>query len=235
MLPRVLEPEVMDTPEEARDYDAMDHAAVNRLFVEEFREVWATSTPVLDVGTGTAQIPIELCRQYAEANAATGGRVVRMWGELRVVAIDLADHMLALARRNVERAGFSSQITVEKADAKGIHYPDGHFGAVISNSIIHHIPEPFRCFAEMHRVCAADGTLFVRDLLRPADEPTLRGLVDTYAAGANDHQRKMFADSLHAALTLDEVRELVGRLGYPAETVQQTSDRHWTWADVRRG
>ncbi len=31
MLHRVLEVEVMDTPEEAVDYDAMNHSAVNRL------------------------------------------------------------------------------------------------------------------------------------------------------------------------------------------------------------
>jgi hypothetical protein len=41
MLPRVLEPEVMDTPEEARDYDAMDHSAVNRVFVADFLAVSA--------------------------------------------------------------------------------------------------------------------------------------------------------------------------------------------------
>ena len=35
MLPRTLEPEVMDSPEEARDYDAMDHAEVNRKFVDD--------------------------------------------------------------------------------------------------------------------------------------------------------------------------------------------------------
>src|SRR5262245_52042765 len=141
--------------------------------------------------------------------------------------------MLALARRNVERAGFADRITVEKADAKRFNYPDGHFGAVISNSIIHHIPEPFACFAEMHRVCAEGCTLFIRDLLRPDDEPTLRRLVDTYAAGANAHQRSMFAASLHAALTLEEVRELVGRMKYPPQTVQQTTDRHWTFASGR--
>ncbi len=217
MLPRVLEPEVMDTAEEARDYDAMDHSAVNTLFAENFLAAWSARSPILDVGTGTAQIPIEICRQHAA-------------GDIRVVAIDLADHMLALARRNVGRAGFAERIIVEKADAKGFRYPDGHFGAVISNSIIHHIPEPFGCFSEMHRVCAPGGTLFVRDLVRPADEPTLRRLVDTYAAGANDHQRKMFAESLHAALTLEEVRELVGLLGYPPRTVAQSSDRHWTWS-----
>jgi ubiquinone/menaquinone biosynthesis C-methylase UbiE len=230
MLDRVLEPEVMDTPEEARDYDAMDHSEVNRRFAAEFLRIWDTETPILDVGTGTAQIPIEVCRQ-CRAEPPPWGPL--RWDSLHIVAIDLADHMLELARRNVERAGFADRITVEKADAKRFAYPGGHFGAVISNSIIHHIPEPFACFAEMHRVCSSNGFLFIRDLLRPADEATLRHLVDTYAAGANDHQRKMFGDSLHAALTLDEVRELVGRLGYAPETVQQTTDRHWTFTAHR--
>lgn len=220
MLQRVLEPEVMDTAEDARDYDAMDHSAVNRVFASDFLAVWSGTSPVLDVGTGTAQIPIEICHQL-------NGRPVR------IVAIDLADHMLALARENVARAGVADRVFPEKADAKGFAHPDAHFGAVISNSIVHHIPEPAGCFAEMHRVCAPGGTLFVRDLLRPTDLGTLRALVDTYAAGANEHQRRLFAESLNAALTLDEVRERVGRIGYAPDTVRQTSDRHWTWATTR--
>jgi hypothetical protein len=35
MLDRILEPEFMDTAEEARDYDSMDHAEVNRRFVDD--------------------------------------------------------------------------------------------------------------------------------------------------------------------------------------------------------
>ena len=230
MLPRVLEPEVMDTAEEARDYDAMDHSAVNQVFAADFLRVWDTETPILDLGTGTAQLPVELCRQ-CRAEAPPWGP--QRWDSLHIVAVDLAERMLELARRNVGRAGFADRIRVEKADAKRLPYPDGHFGAVISNSIIHHIPEPFACLAEMHRVCSPNGVPFVRDLLRPNDEATLRHLVETYAAGANEHQRQMFGDSLHAALTLAEVRELVGRLGYAPETVQQTSDRHWTFTAPR--
>jgi hypothetical protein len=45
----------------------------------------------------------------------------------------------------------------------------------------------------------------------------------------------MFADSLRAALALEEIRELVARFGFPADSVRQTSDRHWTWAATRRG
>src|SRR4051812_48316065 len=64
MLPRVLEPEAMDTPDEARDYDAMDHAAVNGRFIADFLEVHGPCRggEILDVGTGPARIPIALCR-----------------------------------------------------------------------------------------------------------------------------------------------------------------------------
>jgi len=218
MLPRILEPEVMDTPEEARDYDAMDHSAVNRVYVADFLAVWDGANPILDVGTGTAQIPIELCRQSSAA---------------RVVAIDLAEQMLRVGRENVRRAGLDSRIELRLVDAKGLPFADGSFGAVISNSIVHHIPQPAAVLAEMVRVAAPGAVLFVRDLLRPPDEMALLRLVAAYAGDANDHQRQMFADSLHAALTLDEIRQMVARLGFDAETVQQTTDRHGTWSAKR--
>jgi ubiquinone/menaquinone biosynthesis C-methylase UbiE len=214
MLPRVLEPEVMDSAEEARDYDSMDHSTVNRAFVADFLAVWAGLNPVLDVGTGTALIPIELCRTDSGP---------------RVVGIDMAEHMLELGRANVARAGLTGRIKLEKQDAKLFPMPPGSFGAVISNSIVHHIPEPGRVLAEMARLTMKGGDLFVRDLLRPESEAELARLVNLHAAGANDHQRQMFADSLHAALTVDEVRALVAGLGFPPEGVRQTTDRHWTW------
>jgi ubiquinone/menaquinone biosynthesis C-methylase UbiE len=215
MLPRTLEPEVMDTPEEARDYDAMDHSGVNRVFVADFLAVWDGRNPVLDVGTGTAQIPIELCRRHPSAS---------------VTAIDLAEQMLIVARENVNRAGLDGRVFVKAEDAKWLTFEDGFFGAVISNSIVHHIPEPGKVLAEMVRVAAPGGVLFVRDLLRPADEATVRQLVELYTAGANDHQKKMFDDSLRAALTLSEVRDRITTLGFDPATVRQTTDRHWTWS-----
>ena len=215
MLPRVLEPEVMDSAEEARDYDAMDHSTVNRVFVADFLAVWDGRNPVLDVGAGTAQIPIELCRQSTTAV---------------VTAVDMAESMLAVGRDNVRRAGLSERIRLERCDAKRLLFADGAFGAVISNSIVHHIPEPAAVLAVMVRVTAPQGVLFVRDLLRPDDEATLRRLVELHAAGANAHQQQMFADSLHAALTLEEIRALVADLGLDPAGVRQTTDRHWTWS-----
>jgi hypothetical protein len=82
----------------------------------------------------------------------------------------------------------------------------------------------------MIRVVAPRGLLFVRDLLRPASTAELDRLVALYAADANAHQRQMFGASLHAALTLDEVRALAAPFGVAADCVHQTSDRHWTLA-----
>lgn len=210
----------MDSQAEAVDYDSMDHAEVNRLFADDFLALMQTARAerplrVLDVGTGTAQIPIEICRRCCD---------------LKIKAIDLAAHMLQLGQRNVIRAGLSAQIQLEQVDAKSLPFETASFDAVISNSIIHHIPEPNLAFREMVRVARPGGLLFVRDLLRPADERALADLVSRYAGNANEHQRQMFADSLHAALTLDEVGALLRDSGLPATWAAQTSDRHWTIA-----
>ncbi len=216
MLPRILEPEVMDTPEEACDYDAMDHSAVNRAFVADFLLAFPNVPgTILDVGTGTARIPIELARQSPH---------------VQIVAIDLAEEMLTLARNNVVAAEFSERIRIERANGRKLDYATASFAAVVSNSIIHHIPEPFDCLAEMVRVCATGGQLFVRDLFRPDTMEELQYLVETYAGSANAHQRQLFSQSLHAALTLEEVQALVGRFGFATECVQRTSDRHWTFS-----
>jgi ubiquinone/menaquinone biosynthesis C-methylase UbiE len=224
MLKRVLEPEVMDTPEEALAYDSMDHNAVNQRFVEDFLSAAAAAkislddAEVLDLGTGTALIPIELCRQQ---------------GTCRVLAIDLSVHMLNLAKGNIEVAGLRERIMLDRVDGKQLPYADGRFAAVNSNSIVHHIPQPASALTEAWRVLAPGGMIFVRDLLRPDSEAEVRHLVDTYAAGATPHQRQLFDDSLRAALTLDEVRALVTKFDTAASSVDQTSDRHWTWRAVK--
>jgi ubiquinone/menaquinone biosynthesis C-methylase UbiE len=218
MLQRVLEPEVMDSADEARDYDAMDHRQVNERFALDLLACWKAAGIALDVGTGTAQIPIELCRRAVGVN---------------IVAVDAARHMIELGRDNVRRAGLADWVRVELCDAKRLPFSDASFDAVISNSIVHHIPEPADVLREMARVTKPGGAIFVRDLARPADETTLRRLVLQYAGDANAHQQQMFADSFHAALTVGEIADLVAALGFPKTGVRMTSDRHWTWSAAK--
>lgn len=224
MISRKLEPEVMDTVAEAIDYDTMDHSAVNRVFVDDFLQAAAhlgrrrNGSRVLDLGTGTARIPIELCRRSPD------------WV---VTAIDLAGEMLKVAARNVRAAELSERIRLERVDAKSLDFADAQFEAAMSNSILHHIPEPLLALREMVRVLQPGGLLFVRDLLRPDSLAELEQLVELYAGDENAHQRQMFHDSLHAALTVAEVRDLLSECDLSPESVRQTSDRHWTICCIR--
>ncbi len=233
MLSRILEHEVMDTPAEAVDYDAMDHADVNRLFVDDLLAQLSSHgmlpsveyLKILDLGTGTAQIPIELCKHTENVH---------------VVAIDAAKNMLCVAETNVRKAGLENHIELRPADAKRLMFAAGCFDVAMSNSIIHHLPQPMECLDEAIRVVRAGGVLFFRDLMRPADEAEMIRLVNLHAqpagiSAASDHQRAMFSDSLRAALTLEEIRGFIAQLGFDPNAACQTSDRHWTWSAKKRG
>jgi ubiquinone/menaquinone biosynthesis C-methylase UbiE len=141
--------------------------------------------------------------------------------------------MLSVGRRNVATAGVAAAITLELVDAKGLPYADATFDVVMSNSIVHHIPEPRGTLAEMARVLRPGGVLFVRDLSRPAIADVVELIVQTYAGLEHARQQQLFRQSLHAALTVDEVAERLAAVGMPRDWVRQTSDRHWTIAGVR--
>jgi ubiquinone/menaquinone biosynthesis C-methylase UbiE len=215
----------MDTAQEAADYDAMDNRGPNEAFATDCLQ-FATFDRALDVGTGTALIPIAMCKRAPN---------------LDMVGVDLAEHMLERARENVEREELVARITLKKIDAKALPFETGEFEAVVSNSIVHHIPEPTHALGEMIRV--AKRVVFVRDLLRPETDAEVKRLVSLHggepanrepsAIAMHARQVALLDASLRAALTLEEVRAMVAPFGVPASSVKQTSDRHWTLALVK--
>ena len=211
-MERKLEAEVMDTPEEAMDYDAMDFTAVNAAFAQRVVELGPERGIILDAGTGTARIPI-LIAQLRPA-----------W---QIMAIDLAQSMLALAEQNVVAAGCEGQIRLEYVDAKLLPYANASFDGVVSNSLLHHLPNPLPFLRELKRVLKPNGFILLRDLLRPQTPEQL----ETYLEKVHDynaHQTQLFRDSLQAAFTLAEVEALLQAAQIPGLEIYQSSDYHWT-------
>jgi ubiquinone/menaquinone biosynthesis C-methylase UbiE len=213
-LQRILEPEVMDTERDALEYDAMDFAEVNLAFVLRAAELAPAEGTVLDLGTGTARIPVLFLQ--------------RCRAPLAVHAVDLSSEMLRIGLRHVHEAGLDDRITLQCADAKRLPFPDGAFDMVISNSLVHHLPEPGGFVHEVARVVRPGGGIFLRDLLRPESPEELDELVRRYAGDADAYQQKLYRDSLHAALTIPEVRALIADAGLEGVDVLRSSDRHWT-------
>ena len=212
-MKRILEPEVMDTREEAEAYDTMDHSAVNTAFVERVVELGAREGHFLDLGTGPAQIPIFLAQRCPK---------------VRITGIDLSVNMLALGEQHVAEAGLVDRITLECVDAKTLPYPDQSFDGVISNSIIHHLPDPMAAFREISRVIRPDGLILIRDLMRPDTPEAAQALVDHYAADDTSYQKKLFYDSFLAALTIPEIEAILAETNLTDAIVVQSSDRHWS-------
>lgn len=224
-LSRTLEPEVMESNEEARDYDTMDHGEVNIAFVTDLLVVlaecsrWsesvATALPfeILDAGTGTGLIPLELAGRN---------------DPVHITAVDMSPAMLAIAARHAEQAGLTDRIDWQVGDCKKLALSDDWFDCVISNSLLHHLPRPESALNEFLRVLKPGGVLFLRDLTRPPSEAAVADLITTYAGGASPRQQQLFHDSLHAALTLSEVREMLKSLDLPGTAAEMTSERHWT-------
>ena len=129
-------------------------------------------------------------------------------------------HSYGTPRQPIESAIAEGRDIVTDIDAKQLHYPDARFSVVISNSIVHHIPTPLSALREAVRVLAPGGLIFFRDLARPSSVEVVDQLVQTYAGAENAHSQQMFRDSLHAALTLSEIQELVKELGFAADSVR---------------
>lgn len=213
-MQRLLEPEVMDTWEEAIEYDAMDFTQVNTAFAQEAIALGPKQQAlVLDAGTGPGRIPVLMSQMRPQ------------W---QIIGIDLAENMLQIASKHVQKANLQQQICLELVDAKHLPYEDGVFDLVISNSLVHHLPDPLPFFQELKRVSKPHSGIFIRDLFRPVDEVTMNALVESIGNEYNAHQKKLLRDSLHAALTIDEVNQLIAAVNLTGVKVYQSSDCHWT-------
>ena len=225
MLQRELEPEAMDTAEEAEAYDTMDHCGVNQLFVNDLLDAVARRglmrddrLRVLDIGSGPATIPVILCQAAPSCT---------------VMAVDLAAHMLRAAQRHVTTSQLEHRIFLQQASVSALPFRDASFDVVISNSLIHHLPHPPIAFPEMHRVLRPGGVMFVRDLIRPDSNASVEALTQKHAGHETDVQRGLFEASLRASLTLDELHVALHDVGLGAASLTQTSDRHWTLVGTR--
>ncbi|PSF36850.1 SAM-dependent methyltransferase [Aphanothece hegewaldii CCALA 016] len=212
-MQRILEDEVMDTLEEAIEYDAMDFTEVNTNFAQRAIVLAHQTAKVLDVGTGTARIPILIAQQRPTWN---------------ITGIDLAKSMLDIGFKNIAQANLEQQIHLEVVDAKQMPYTDAQFDLVLSNSLLHHLPNPLPFLKELNRVLKPNGGILLRDLLRPASKAIINEIVEQVGEDYTEHQKKLFWDSLHAAFTLEEIAELLQNAGLEKVKIYQSSERHWT-------
>ena len=221
VAPRVLEEESMDDVAEIAAYDRIAKAYLGILHLGCVETVFNHCPPegrVLEVGTGTGWISIGL----AQANPA-----------LQIVATDISAPMLAVARENALEAGVADRIDLRLSDGKRLPFADGSFDGVYCHNMLHHVERPALVLEEMLRVVGAEGAFVARDLVRLA-RVWIPLHVHGFGHRYNALMKREYRDSIRAALSHREWRQLASELGFGAESISRQFVTHQTIARPSR-
>jgi ubiquinone/menaquinone biosynthesis C-methylase UbiE len=213
---RVLEPELMDEPNQALAYARADFSEPNQAFcdflVERFPNL-PKACRVVDLGCGPADI---VCR------------LATMKPEWSFVAIDGSAAMLEQARVALQDLEVSARVQLVTACLPDL--PDAvteqRYDVVLSNSLLHHLPDPAVLWQSACTLAKPGATILVGDLLRPESLTAAQAIVDTYAADQPDILRRDFLQSLCAAFTPEEIRSQLEAADLGSLQVTQVTDRH---------
>jgi ubiquinone/menaquinone biosynthesis C-methylase UbiE len=212
MLPRTVEPELMNDEAQALAYANANFAAPHEAFVDRFIERFGDVDGIaLDIGCGPADVVLRLARRCHR---------------LVIDGVDGADAMLAIGRERVAAAGLSNRVRLYRAFLPDDPLPRTAVDVVTSNSILHHLHRPEVLWQTVRRAARPGTKVFVMDLMRPASAALVDDYVRRYTAGEPEVLRHDFAASLHASFTLDEVRAQLDAAGLGGLTVEATSNRH---------
>ncbi len=206
----------MDDPEQALAYAQADFSAENQTFVDLFRSRFPhfVKGRVLDLGCGPADIAI---------------RFVRALPDCQVTAIDGSPAMIRLGEEAVKAAGLERRIALRCRRLQDLELGEPADG-IISNSLLHHMPNPLQFWEGVKRCGKPGGAVLVMDLTRPRSAADAQAIVERYAVGAPPILRRDFYNSLLAAFTEDEVRAQLAETGLGPLTVERVDDRHWVAA-----
>ena len=83
---------------------------------------------------------------------------------LSVEGIDIVDHHIEGARRNVRRAGYEKTVTISFADYHHLEqYPDGSFDGVYVIETLSHSTDPQKVLSEFFRIIRSGGRLALQE------------------------------------------------------------------------
>ena len=211
-MQRILEPEVMDTPENVLAYASADFSEVNQKFVNDLIKKYSSHLKnVLDLGCGPADIVIRLASNLSK---------------VKITAIDASKNMIKVANENVTKAKLNNKISLLAGYVPGLQLPEKSFDTIISNSLLHHLPNPLVLWEEIIRLGKNNAAIFIMDLLRPSSPEAAKEIVEKYSLEEHPILKEDFYNSLLAAFSVDEVKDQLKDANLLKLNVEIISDRH---------
>ena len=156
---------------------------------------------ILDLATGSADIPQAICRWAAQEGY-----------NVHFVATDISEPVLSVARQRIHDAGLGSYVTFAVCDATRPSFPDGSFDIVTCSLAFHHldVQQAERLLGQLARLARLG--FVVNDIYRSQGAWYMSWLL-TRLATANQLTRHDGPASVLRAYTPAELRRLANRAG----------------------
>jgi len=205
----------MDSEAQTLAYAEADFNESNNLFAERFLTRFPdlpASGRLADLGCGPGDITVRLAR------ALPG------W---QLTGFDAGPNMLRHAQLRLDQEGLAPRVSFHLSYLPDPGLPGSSWDAVVSNSLLHHLPDPRVLWDSIRQLAAPGAAVQVMDLMRPDSEAHAQRLIGMYAADAPEVLREDFYNSLLAAYRPEEISTQLIHAGLDRLKIETPSDRHW--------
>ncbi len=144
----------------APKYDLLNHllsAGIDKGWRRKVCRALAAGHPetILDVATGTGDLAIELAKLP----------------NTRIIGIDIAEDMLKIGRKKIEKKGLTQRITLEPGDSENIRFADNTFDAITVAFGVRNYENLEKGLREMYRVLKPGKKTAILEFSKPAAFP----------------------------------------------------------------
>lgn len=127
----------------------------------------------------------------------------------RVIGLDFTEAMLAKARENTLKLGYTN-VDFVKGDIEDMPLPDAAFDVVVSNCVLNLVPDKNRAFSQIKRVLKPGGHFCVSDVVIKGQLP------ETLKKDA-----EMYAGCVSGAIDIDNYLEIITSAGFKEITIHR--------------
>lgn len=210
-MKRKLEPELMEAEAQVKAYAEADFSQPNNLFLNTFSENFTLNkNTVLDLGCGSGDLSLRFAKAYPKCS---------------IHAIDGSATMLKYAKNDIRNQALNN-VFFYNAYLPTNPLPLLSYDVIMSNSLLHHLPEPTILWETLKLYAKKQTAVFIMDLKRPATSQQAQELVKTYAASEPEILQHDFYHSLLAAFEIEEVQAQLTAADLKL-TCKSISDRHF--------
>jgi len=107
---------------------------------------------ILDVATGTADVALEIYRQHRPE---------------AILGVDIADQMLDIGRRKIQKKNWQGVIQLEQGDSENLRFADNTFDGATVAFGVRNFQDLRKGLGEIHRVLKPGGELVVLEFSKP--------------------------------------------------------------------